>query len=83
MIKLNGRHGTSDHPIRIQSYQGEEVIITGAQKPKLKWVRHEGNIWKTKIYDRPAQLFLDGEMLTGARYPNITKNWHEYDESNG
>ena len=21
-------------------------------------------------------------MLTGARYPNITKNWHEYDESN-
>ena len=82
VISLNHRHGTLDHPIRIQSYQGEEVIITGAQKPKNKWVRHEGNIWKTKIYDRPAQLFLDGEMLTGARYPNITKNWHEYDESN-
>ena len=82
VISLNHRQGTKDHPIRIQSYQGEEVIITGAQKPKNKWVRHEGNIWKTKIYDRPAQLFLDGEMLTGARYPNITKNWHEYDESN-
>ncbi|MDC3011001.1 Ig-like domain-containing protein [Synechococcus sp. AH-736-G21] len=82
VISLNHRHGTPDHPIRIQSYQGEEVIITGAQKPKNKWVRHEGNIWKTKIFAAPAQLFLDGEMLTGARYPNITKNWHEYDESN-
>ena len=81
-IGIIGLHGDKDDPIRIQNYQDEEVIISGAKKIKPRWEKHEGNIWKTEVKYLPSQLFLDGKMLTGARWPNITKNWDQLDDSN-
>ncbi|MDC2993854.1 hypothetical protein OAZ88_01020, partial [bacterium] len=81
-IDIIGLHGDKDDPIRIQNYQDEEVIISGAKKIKPRWEKHEGNIWKTEVKYLPSQLFLDGKMLTGARWPNITKNWDQLDDSN-
>ena len=81
-ISFSELHGEKDNPIRIQSYQNEEVIITGATPIKNQWVKHEGNIWKTEVNYLPSQLFLDGKMLTAARWPNITKDWDQLDHSN-
>ncbi len=81
-ISISGYHGQKDQPIRIQSYQDEEVIITGAHPVTSRWVKHDDNIWKTQINYLPSQLFLDGKMLTGARWPNINKDWDQPDNSN-
>ena len=82
VISITGFHGLKDQPIRIQNYQDEEVIITGAHPVTTQWVKHDDNIWKTEINYLPSQLFLDGKMLTGARWPNITKDWDQPDDSN-
>ena len=81
-ISISGYHGLEDQPIRIQSYQDEEVIITGAHQVTSEWVKHDDNIWKTEINYLPSQLFIDGKMLTGARWPNISKDWDQPDDSN-
>jgi len=81
-ISISGYHGLKDQPIRIQNYQDEEVIITGAHQVSSPWVKHDENIWKTEINYLPSQLFVDGKMLTGARWPNINKDWDQADDSN-
>ena len=82
-ISIEDLHGTKDNPITIQNYNDEEVIISGAKEITTPWEVHEGQIWKTKVDFDISQLFLDDKMLTGARWPNISKDWDQPDDSNG
>ena len=82
-LKFNHLDGTADQRITIQSYNDEEVVVSGATKITSEWLPHEGNIWKTNVDFDVTQLFLGDTMLTGARWPNITKDWHELDDSDG
>ena len=65
----------------LENYQNEEVILSGASPINSTWVKHENNIWKTNLNFDVSQLFLDGQMLTAARWPNITKEWDRLDDS--
>ncbi|WP_413399997.1 SUMF1/EgtB/PvdO family nonheme iron enzyme [Prochlorococcus sp. MIT 0714] len=82
-LLLEDIHGTADNRITFKGYQGEDVLITGAKEITTPWEIHEGNIWKTTVDFDVSQLFLDDKMLTGARWPNITKDWDQPDDSNG
>ena len=82
-LRINHLDGTADQRITIQSYNDEEVVVSGAKEIASEWFPHQGNIWKTKVDFDVTQLFLGDTMLTGARWPNISKDWHELDDSDG
>ncbi|WP_413314213.1 SUMF1/EgtB/PvdO family nonheme iron enzyme [Prochlorococcus sp. MIT 0703] len=82
-LLLEDIHGTAENRITFKGYEGEDVLITGAKEIKTLWEVHEGNIWKTNVDFHVSQLFLDDKMLTPARWPNITKDWDQPDDSNG
>jgi len=50
---------------------GETVALSGTEKVPGPWRRHQGAIFKTKVKNRFIQLFVDGEMMVEARWPNI------------
>ena len=80
-LKIKELNGHKDAPITFVNYQNEEVILTGAEAINTPWVKHDENIWKTNLNFDISQLFLDGQMLTAARWPNITKDWDRLDDS--
>ncbi len=82
-ISIDNLHGTTDNPITFKNYNDEEVVVSGAKVIDTPWEIHEGNIWKTTVDYDISQLFLDDKMLTGARWPNIEKDWDQPDDSNG
>ncbi|WP_413359577.1 SUMF1/EgtB/PvdO family nonheme iron enzyme [Prochlorococcus sp. MIT 1201] len=82
-LLLEDIHGTADNRITFKGYEGEDVLITGAKEITTPWEIYDGNIWKTNVDFHVSQLFLDDKMLTAARWPNITKDWDQPDDSNG
>ena len=66
--------GSEGAPIRFQAFEDEQVLVSGAD-PVTGWALDEGTIWKAKLdwdLGKNNQLFLDGEMLDEARWPNRT-----------
>ncbi|NDP21058.1 MAG: PDZ domain-containing protein [Paludibacter sp.] len=60
----------------ISNFKGEEVVISGAKKINVKWVKSSiRNIWEANL-DLPELdvLFVNGEKQVQARYPNYNKN---------
>ncbi|MGB2819517.1 MAG: right-handed parallel beta-helix repeat-containing protein, partial [Phycisphaerae bacterium] len=49
---------------------GETVTLSGAEPIEAKWSRHEGSTYKARIDLDVSQLFVDGEMMVEARWPN-------------
>lgn len=66
--KNGGRQGD---PIRYVSYPGEEVVLNGTDELQLKWTKYRGNIYKAEVDKSFNQLFVDGEMMIEARWPNM------------
>jgi hypothetical protein len=65
--------GTKDAPITYKAYKNETSLILGGIKlEKLKWKKHEGGIYKTKVPKGLIfeTLYINGEQQTLARYPN-------------
>ncbi len=69
-VDLSGVAGTSGNPITLTAYQDEEVILDGTIPITSNWTQHSGNIYKTTLSEDIWQLFVDGEMMTLARFPN-------------
>ena len=69
------RSGTASAPIVFQPYQNETVTISGAD-PLTGWSRHAGAIHKAAqgwdLGTGNNQVFVDGQMMTEARWPNTT-----------
>jgi hypothetical protein len=66
--KNSGRKGD---PIRYVAYPGEKVTISGTEPVTGKWTKYKGSIYQTKLEVECQQLFVDGEMMIEARWPNM------------
>jgi hypothetical protein len=69
--------GVPGGPITFQPYNGESVTVSGADViASNSWSIHSGNIYKTilnwDLGEGANQIFLDGQMMTEARWPNTT-----------
>ena len=63
--------GAVGNPVTIGAYgTGAVPQITGTQSLSGAWALYQGNIWYTPVIGAVEQLFLDGNTLTLARFPN-------------
>jgi Bacterial Ig domain len=66
--------GTAAKPIIIQSYNGEKVTFDGTVPVNTitsgSWTQHSGDIYKLQLNEPTWQVFVDGEMMMNARWPN-------------
>lgn len=58
--------------LNIRAAKGAKVTISGAVKSKPNWKRYKDNIYSAQIdfETAPDQLFMNGQNLPMARYPN-------------
>ena len=71
-ITANALRGSSTKQITFTNYNEEEVIIAGTvQIPTTDWSVHTGSIYKTTLTQDIWQLFVDSDMMTAARWPNV------------
>ncbi|MBI9017315.1 MAG: DNRLRE domain-containing protein [Phycisphaerae bacterium] len=76
--------GTSSNPITFTNYNDEEVIIAGTmQIDDAGWSLYSGNIYRKVLTEDIWQLFVDDDMMTVARWPNVGQDWHVPDTSSG
>ncbi|QGY43909.1 T9SS type A sorting domain-containing protein [Maribellus comscasis] len=62
--------GTNGSPILYGAYgSGNRPVIYGSETIS-GWTKHSGNIFKATFSSNVEQLFVDGERLVLARYPN-------------
>ena len=71
------RSGTLAAPITFKPYKDESVIVSGANVlPTTAWTTHTGSVFKApQSWDLGPgnnQVFVDGQMMIEARWPNTT-----------
>lgn len=73
--RLSGRPG---HPFELAGAPGARVVLAGAPAlPPLRWQPWRDGIWRARYGGRPFQrLWLDGQPLVRARYPNAAPSRH-------
>ncbi|MDF1739070.1 MAG: hypothetical protein P1U86_07920 [Verrucomicrobiales bacterium] len=69
-INLTGKGGAPGKPITLTGYEGEKVTLDGTVKLEGSWALDEGNVYKATVSEKVAQLFVDGKVMTLARFPN-------------
>ncbi|MFC5050760.1 tandem-95 repeat protein [Rubritalea spongiae] len=69
-INLAGIAGEKGFPITIKAKDGEQVVLDGTVKITPTWQQDVGNVYKATVSQDVTQLFVDGELMTLARYPN-------------
>ena len=62
--------GAAGKTIRFVALPGEKVALSGADPLEGAWRQHEGSIYKLQTSQKFIQLFVDGKMMTEARWPN-------------
>jgi parallel beta-helix repeat protein len=67
---IPARSGISGARITFAPYQGESVIVSGADVLNLSWSAYSGSIYQATTTNSFNQLFVDGEMMNEARWPN-------------
>ena len=91
-FQISGKHGNADQPIRIRGYRNEIPVIDGTipLTPKAGWKLGENGIYRAQIEQDVWQLFVDGEMMTNARWPDslwsdktifLNKYWGKSDKN--
>lgn len=66
------RSGTAEAPIRFVAYPGERPVVSGADILDVSWTIHSGEIYQATTNKEFIQLFVDGQMMNEARWPNTT-----------
>ncbi|PFX27256.1 hypothetical protein AWC38_SpisGene8026 [Stylophora pistillata] len=71
-VTVTNKHGTPEKPIIISGIEDEYPIIDGTVQlqPKGGWVKDDSGAFKAVVDQEIWQLFIDGEMMTNARWPN-------------
>ena len=69
-VDLSGVAGASGNPITLTAFQDEAVILDGTLPITSSWTQDSGSIYKTTLSEDIWQLFVDGKMMTLARFPN-------------
>ncbi|MBT3201945.1 MAG: hypothetical protein HN350_18750 [Phycisphaerales bacterium] len=64
--------GSKDRPITIRAMggNGKKVLFDGSVPIRGAWKRYKGNIYQIKVDADVRQLFVGGEMMIPARWPN-------------
>ncbi|THF76580.1 carbohydrate binding domain-containing protein [Cohnella fermenti] len=65
--------GTGEQALRFAAYPGEDVTVSGAD-PIAGWQPDSGDIYAADVSlgsSSERQVFVDGELLTEARWPNL------------
>ena len=63
--------GTAEAPVRIMAMPGETVVLSGTEPINADWTVHKGRIFKAKVEACPRALFVDGRLMTEARWPDM------------
>jgi hypothetical protein len=63
--------GLRGDPILYVAYPGEKVTISGTEPVTGKWSKYKGSIYQIRLDVECQQLFMDGEMMIVARWPNM------------
>ena len=67
--------GTSSAPITFQPYNNEQATVSGLDVVGSSWSPYSGSIYQTTVASGGAsQLFVGGQMMTEARFPNAGYN---------
>ena len=68
------------HSLSIQPYQKEKVTILGSRKVNLDWRPYKNGILKAtlNVTKSPDQLFINGNTMHMARYPNYDSTARVY-----
>ncbi|MHC4995846.1 MAG: right-handed parallel beta-helix repeat-containing protein [Planctomycetota bacterium] len=66
-LTRSGRRGA---PIRFVAARGERVVLDGTDRLTGAWQKHRANIYRLRTDVIFEQLFVDGEMMIEARWPN-------------
>lgn len=74
-VKISGLNGNPDNPVVIMPFEDHEVWLDGSIPINGNWVKQEENIHALKINEPVWQLFVDGESISSARWPN--GNWND------
>ena len=65
-----GKSGEAGKPVRFVAVPGETVVLSGADALAPAWQPYQGNIYKLQTNLKFGQLFVDGQMMPEARWPN-------------
>jgi hypothetical protein len=63
--------GTADKPIRIMTVPGEVATLSGTELVTSTWSVHRGSVYRTPLPGPVRAVFVDGELMTEARWPNM------------
>lgn len=69
--------GTPGNPITFKADTGATVVISGLEEVTGQWTVHSGSVYKTTApltLGDDNQLFVDGQAMMLARWPNSTGN---------
>lgn len=66
--------GTALAPITFQPYRGANVTITGLDSANSGWSNAGGSIYSRSVSSGVSQVFVDGQLMLGARWPNAVYN---------
>ena len=62
--------GTVSAPITFQPYQGANVTISGLDVFDGSWSPYSGSTYTATVTDGASQVFVNGKVMTEARWPN-------------
>jgi len=63
--------GTRGKPIGFEAWPGEVVVLSGTESIQGNFSIHKDRIYKIKVHEVFDQLFVDGQMMIEARWPNM------------
>jgi len=66
------RSGSATAHIRLEAAAGECVTVSGADLLAGSWSQYQGSIYASPVQGNFVQLFVDGQMMNEARWPNAT-----------
>jgi hypothetical protein len=67
--------GSASSPVVFTNYNNEVVTVSGANPVTASWSVHSGSIYKASLPTAPVQVFVDGQMMTLARWPNVGSDY--------
>ena len=62
--------GSPDKPVRFVAAPGEDVTVSGADAVAGSWQSVAGSGRRTLLPEHPGQVFVDGQPMMEARWPN-------------
>ena len=73
-VVITALTGTAAKPVTFVNYNGEQVVLDGTQPitglGSTGWTQHSGSIYRTTLGSDIWQLFINGEQMIPARWPN-------------